>query len=184
MHTDLKTARQPAFDATRVAVLLAAAVMLSGCLSGSRGGAVDKAKLEEGLNRFLGKDIEEVVSRVGYPHQEITAPNGNKVFVYSESRSYTAPTTSVSSQVPVGGSVTSTSGKVHVPQKYDTVTSTYAGQTSTSSCLLFFEVDKDNTVIRWSYQGSLCCRGCTVGASKPFQGKDSNPKATVRLEPE
>ncbi len=44
--------------------------------------------MEENLNAWVGRDVNSLSGTFGYPIDTLTAPNGNKVYVYERRKSY------------------------------------------------------------------------------------------------
>jgi len=95
------------------------------------------------LNRWVGKNINDLISSFGYPRGSFTIPNGNKVYVYSFSRSMRMPTSTTSSYDLYGNSI------------YGTSTTT-GGQVLTAWCRTYFETNKKNIIIKWRWEGNDC----------------------------
>ena len=89
------------------------------------------AKYEELLNTWLGQNINTLIDSWGYPENSFEGPNGNKVYVYSDSESYTSPT-----------------------QTYGTTTT--GGYIYSLSCQTFFEVNSSNVIVKWRKKGNNC----------------------------
>lgn len=98
-----------------------------------------RARMEEHLNTWIGRDANGLSADFGYPVETLTAPNGNKVYVYERRTSYTtAPTYQ-----------TYGTGK-------DKVTIETEGQTVESWCRIFFEVNEQNRIAQWRLEGNAC----------------------------
>ena len=65
-----------------IAVLVIA--LLSGCATSAKYNAI--------LDTWKWHDVDELVNLWGYPQNSFKAPNGNTVYVYVRSGSYTMPT--------------------------------------------------------------------------------------------
>ncbi len=128
----------------RLSILLAA-LIISGCAT--------TAKYEAILNSWTGSNINDLVSSWGYPANSFKAPNGNTVYVYSSSGSYTMPTNTASTYNVYGNTV------------YGNSTTT-GGQTLNFWCNTFFEVSESNIITTWRYEGNNCTSSKTV-ASQP-----------------
>lgn len=101
------------------------------------------AKYEEKLKTWLGHSVDELVNSWGYPANSFEAPNGNKVYVYSSSRSHTSSTHTTSNYNVYGNTIRGNS-------------STTGGKTRTFWCQTFFEVDTNNIIVRLSWKGNNC----------------------------
>lgn len=108
---------------------------LSGCAS--------RAKLEKNLSSWVGAPAQRLVDKWGYPASQITAPNGNTVYVYSNRRTISMP---VSSYTIPGNAYTGTAPRTEI----------YGGGTADLWCDVFFEIGGDGAVIRWEYRGNYC----------------------------
>ena len=109
--------------------------LLSGCAT--------TAKYETVLNSWVGHDVNELISSWGYPVNSFKAPNGNTVYVYSSSGSYTMPTQTNSTYNVYGNTV------------YGNTTTT-GGQTLNFWCRTFFEVSTSNKIVTWRWEGNNC----------------------------
>tara|TARA_B110000211_G_C14059107_1_gene544723 strand:- start:620 stop:1000 length:381 start_codon:yes stop_codon:yes gene_type:complete len=104
-------------------------------------GCATTGKYEETLTSWLGSNINSLVASWGYASQSFEAPNGNKVYVYTNSNSYTTDTTTTKAyDIFTGNPIYKSSG----------------GQTMIYSCQTFFEVNKKNIIIKWRYEGNSC----------------------------
>lgn len=98
-----------------------------------------RARMEENLNAWVGRDVNALSSEFGYPVETLTAPNGNKVYVYERRASYTtAP-------------VYQTYGKGKERMTIET-----GGQTVESWCRIFFEVNEQSRIVQWHLEGNAC----------------------------
>lgn len=123
----------------KVIVLMACAFTLLACATTAKYAAV--------CDTWLGHNINELVNAWGYPQSSFDAPNGNKVYVYSKSGSFTMPTQY------------QTTANVYGSGNYAYGTSTtnvYGGQTFNFSCNTFFEVNSSNIIVIWRAQGNNC----------------------------
>jgi hypothetical protein len=100
-------------------------------------------KYEAILNTWVGHSINTLIDSWGYPTNSFEGPNGNKVYVYNNSASYTLPTQTYSNYNVYGNSV------------YGNATTT-GGQTINYSCQTFFEVNSSNIIINWRWKGNSC----------------------------
>ncbi len=98
---------------------------------------------EKILKSWVGHDVNELVGAWGYPVNSFKAPNGNTVYVYSSSGSYTMPTNTTATYNVYGNSV------------YGNSTTT-GGQTLNFWCQTFFEINDSNTITTWSWKGNNC----------------------------
>lgn len=101
------------------------------------------ANYEKLLSSWVGHDVNSLVSAWGYPANSFRSPNGNTVYAYSSSGSYTMPTNTTSNYNVYGNSVSGSS-------------TTTGGQTLNFWCQTFFEVNEHNIIVNWSWKGNNC----------------------------
>lgn len=99
--------------------------------------------LEDNLQHSVGRNINDVINDEGYPRGSFTMPNGNKVYIYSESGSYTMPITTSSTYNMYGNSIYGSS-------------TTSGGQTINFWCRIYIETNKNNIVTKWRWEGNRC----------------------------
>lgn len=116
-----------------IAVLVIA--LLSGCATSAKYNAI--------LDTWMWHDVNELVNSWGYPQNSFKAPNGNTVYVYGSSGSYTMPTQTNTTYNVVGNTVYGNS--------YTT-----GGQTLNFWCRTFFEVNDQNIIVNWRWEGNNC----------------------------
>ncbi|MCR4304135.1 MAG: hypothetical protein NUV63_07930 [Gallionella sp.] len=92
------------------------------------------------LDADVGKPIQDVVDQLGQADQLSEAPNGNKLFIYSFTKTTSSP--------------------VNCKQSTNGASDCVGGETNTSWCKVFYEVDKSNVVVDYSLKGNGC-RICT-----------------------
>lgn len=119
----------------KVLVALALACSLSGCAT--------TEKYENVLSSWVGSDVNQLVNSWGYPQNSFQAPNGNTVYVYGTSGSYTMPQQTTSTYNAVGNTV------------YGNSTTT-GGQTLSFWCKTYFEVDDSDRIVTWRWEGNNC----------------------------
>jgi hypothetical protein len=115
---------------TRIPVFLLA-LLLAACAT--------RARMEENLDTWVGRDADSLSAEFGYPVDTLTAPNGNKVYVYERRTSYMTPPTYQ----------TYGEGK-------DKLIVETEGQTVESWCKIFFETDERSQIVRWRLEGNAC----------------------------
>ena len=120
-----------------VIVLLSVVV---GCATHHSSDEADEKKYRVMLDTWIGAPVAALVERGGYPDSQFLAPNGNMVYVYSRSMNETTPMTARTYRYDYLPNTTMYSG----------------GETITYWCKTFFEVGKDEKIIRWSLKGNLC----------------------------
>jgi hypothetical protein len=111
---------------------LVTVMLLSGCAT--------TEKYEAKLNRWIGHSINELMASWGYPDGSFDAPNGNKIYVYSNQSSFTTPTMTTIRPNLYGPPTAYTTG----------------GFTRNFWCKTYFEVDNDKRIIKWSWEGNNC----------------------------
>ena len=98
-----------------------------------------RARMEENLNAWIGRDVNMLSSEFGYPVDTLKAPNGNIVYVYERRTTYTtAPTYQTYGQ-----------GK-------DSLTVETEAQTVESWCRIYFEVNEQGRIVQWYLEGNAC----------------------------
>jgi len=88
------------------------------------------------LKLYIGKPVDVLVNNIGHADSLSAAPNGNKLFVFNNSSSYTAP--------------------VNCKTNSNGYQSCTGGVTSESWCKTFFEVNSKNIVVAFTYKGDAC----------------------------
>lgn len=120
-------------------VVISGAVALSGCAT--------QAKYKARLDSWIGAPIDNLVASWGYPATQLTAPNGNTVYVYERSGGFVMPMTTTTNAHVTG----------YGNSAYGTATTTsYGGQYINMSCRTFFEVGPSRTIVSWRYEGNAC----------------------------
>lgn len=120
----------------RITVVIVA-MSLVGCLKAAQ------LRLTNALDGWIGQPIEVAMKTMGYPSGKLEAPNGNTVYVFARNSSVTMPTLTTSNYSLSGGSV------------YGSSVST-GGQTVGLWCRTYIEVDKDNIIKTWQFEGNNC----------------------------
>ena len=119
----------------RLSLVILLMLFLSACAT--------TANYEKVLGTWVGNDVDVLVGSWGYPAKSFKAPNGNTVYAYSSSASYTMPTNTTSDYNLYGDTV------------YGNTTTT-GGQTLNYWCNTYFEVNEQNIITSWSYKGNNC----------------------------
>ena len=101
------------------------------------------AKYEEILDSWVNNNVNDLVRSWGYPKNSFKAPNGNRVYVYEWSSSYTSPTYTNTTHNLVGDTIQSNS-------------LTTGGLTTHYWCRTFFEVGFNDRIITWRWEGNDC----------------------------
>lgn len=100
-------------------------------------------------NRWIGKNISELIRESGYPNSSYDIPNGNKVYVYTKSTTLTTPSIGFGGYF---GHTIGNNGYIGFPlgfgwNDYDEVV---------QSCTLFIETDKKGIILKWGSRGNHC----------------------------
>ncbi|MCX5852959.1 MAG: hypothetical protein NT072_13080 [Deltaproteobacteria bacterium] len=122
-------------------------IFLSLCLICLISACATTEKYEAALNSWVGSDINDLVYSWGYPDSSFDAPNGNKVYMYSQGGSFQMPTT-YRTTANVHGYGNTAYGSA--------TTRAYGGQTLNLWCDTYFEVDSSQRIVRWSWEGNRC----------------------------
>lgn len=91
--------------------------------------------------KWMGRNIDELVAEKGYPDETITAPNGNKVYVFHRSRDVVK------------------TKEVFVPwHAREVKTQRWASHSYKTQqyCSFYIEVDKANTIVNLFKKGNHC----------------------------
>jgi hypothetical protein len=99
---------------------------------------------EERINAWIGHDLEEIVGAWGHPTFESEQPDGQTIYTWRHSESYTAPNNS-SSDVPVYTVGTPAQGG-----------SRSGGNTFYYWCDKSFTVNTDGVLTAGSWRGNAC----------------------------
>lgn len=120
-------------------LLLFMMFVLSGCQS--------SAQFGRNMDSWMGKSIDSLVSQWGYPRSELTSPDGNRIYVYSNSGSYNVPPTTT---------YNTTSNVIGNTVYSNTYSTTDGGYSIQFSCTIYVEFDKEKTIknVRWT--GNNC----------------------------
>lgn len=105
--------------------------------------ASTKSFMEKALNSWIGYEINDVIETWGYPIEEKNIA-GRKLYIWQTSKSIYVPQNASSNVTSYGY------GYAHVN------TNTYGGYTVNAYCNKTLEVDKNNKIIRWEWQGNDC----------------------------
>jgi hypothetical protein len=121
--------------------------ILVACLLLALSGCATNAKFQASLNSWVGQPAQSLVDSWGYPASQMTAPNGNTVYVYQRSGSFVMPSTTT----------TNASATAYGNQAYGTATSTTSGgNVINMACTTYFELDSSQTIVTWHAQGNNC----------------------------
>ena len=129
------------------------AVLVVGCAS--------TANYESILHAWVDRSADELVREWGYPDDQLTAPNGNLVYVYRKREIYSAP--GLYRGLWYGG------------RSYSIYDPTEIAQ---FECTTFLEVDKLNRIVRWEWRGNSCV--AAKASSPSHQGERSTESKDSR----
>lgn len=117
---------------------LAAVAALSGCATGGLMSGI--------MGSWDGAHIDQVIKQWGYPNGERTIA-GHHLYSWQEDVQLTMPMTSTTT-----GTVTRIGSTAYVQAN----TNNWGGGTSNWSCVRILEVNADNIVTSWQYEGNNC----------------------------
>ena len=93
---------------------------------------------------WVGHNISELITHIGYPDSTFVLPTKQKVYVYEYSRVYSMP-----SMMPMGLG--------YYDGYYGGFTMyTYNTEVIHESCKLFMETNKKGTIVKWGSRGNSC----------------------------
>jgi len=95
------------------------------------------------MQTWVGDDANNLIRKWGRPVDIVKLPNGNSIYVYSRSGSYTTPTYATTTVNTYNNSATAN-------------TAVYGGQTLVFSCETSFELGPDNRVVNVTWRGNNC----------------------------
>lgn len=107
------------------------------------------AKYDAMLAGWIGRDGDALVDVWGYPDREVTAPNGNRVFVYDDASLWQTPLT----VTPAYSSVVQANGRLIVRTHGGYVD---GGDLVYTRCSTYFEVDESMRIVRTKFKGNAC----------------------------
>jgi outer membrane protein assembly factor BamE (lipoprotein component of BamABCDE complex) len=113
--------------------------LLSGCQT--------SAQFERNMLGWRGQTIDAMVQQWGYPGGEISSPDGNRVYVYSNSGTYNVPQTTTydTTSNVIGNTVYSS-----------TYATTDGGYSINFSCTIYVEFGSDKIIKKVSWRGNNC----------------------------
>ena len=139
-----------------IAVFLSAGLFLL-LAFGARVANSAQQSLEEVREKWIGQKVETLMDKHGYPDDTITAPNGNRVLVFSKNvlSIYTVPvyTPPQSRDIELYNTRT---GQYSYGQTRSNGGVSFEHQTEKSVCTGYFEVDKDGKIIAVRFKGEAC----------------------------
>lgn len=120
-------------------LLVLAVVILSGCQTA--------AQFERNMITWRGQPIDSLIQQWGYPNGELTSPDGNQVYVYSNNGSYNVPQTTT---------YNTTSNVIGNTVYSNTYATTNGGYSISFSCTIYVEFGKDKVIKNVSWRGNNC----------------------------
>lgn len=123
----------------RVILVMMVTIFLAGCQSA--------AQFEHNMLTWKGQPIDSMIQEWGYPNSELTSPDGNQVYVYSNSGSYNVPQTTT---------YNTTSNMIGNTVYSNTYATTDGGYSINFSCAIYVEFGKDKVIRNISWRGNNC----------------------------
>ena len=102
-------------------------------------------------NSWVGKDINNLVTQIGYPDSTYVLPNKNKVYVYEKSRVYSYPSMPMMGYGGYYGYYGGYGG--YGGYGYGMM---YSSEVVQKSCKLFLETNKKGIIVKWGSRGNHC----------------------------
>jgi len=110
-------------------------------------GCQTAAQFERNMITWRGQPIDSLIQQWGYPNGELTSPDGNQVYVYSNSGSYNVPQTTT---------YNTTSNVIGNTVYSNTYATTDGGYSINFSCTIYVEFGKDKVIKNVSWRGNNC----------------------------
>lgn len=112
-------------------------------------GCATTEKYSKICDSWIGHDINALIRKWGYPKESFALPNGNKVYVFYDSRSV---------YIPQHKTPTRSTYNVYGNTIYGTTTGgqTYGGYTIGLNCQTFFETNPSGKIVHWRWKGNDC----------------------------
>jgi len=104
-------------------------------------GCANHTKFVKKYDSWVGKNINHLIGKIGYPDNTFVLPNKNKVYIYERSRMYSLPS-------PMFG--------YGYSGNYGIIGYSYASDIVQETCKLFIETNKKGTIIKWGSRGNHC----------------------------
>lgn len=123
----------------KIIALISMATAMAGCAT--------TAKFRVMMNSWIGAPAERLINSWGYPASQMTAPDGNVVYIYNRQGSISLPSTTYTNAT-ITGYGNSAYGSAY--------TTTYGGGVIHMSCTTYFEVGQDQRIVAWHAQGNAC----------------------------
>ena len=99
--------------------------------------------MDSAMESWMGSHLDEVILQWGYPDAEVTIADRH-LYYWDRRVSYLFPGTTTGTASVIGDTV-----------YYQSVTNPPA--TVYGQCRKIFEVDQNNRIINWQYDGNDCC---------------------------
>jgi hypothetical protein len=109
-------------------------------------GCATHEKFVKKHNAWVGQNISQFISNIGYPDSTFTLPNKNKVYVYERSRIYSLPSPMLGFGLGYGYGGLGTSYNLFG----------YGNDVIQESCKLFIETNKKGMIRKWGSRGNHC----------------------------
>ena len=122
--------------------------------------------MDEALNTWHGYSLDDVINRFKYPDKERVIANRH-LFIWKNSWQTYAPE-----------QATSTISNYYIDSQV--VTRKTGGHYVKHNCDVTFEVDKDNKIINWAWEGNSC--PAFYYAGKKYVNPDNDPWLRAKLE--
>ena len=106
-------------------------------------GCATHTKFVKKYDSYVGHNISELMTQIGYPDSTFVLPNNNKVYVYERSRIYSIPNMSFGYGY---GSYYGNYGMFGYG----------AEEIVQESCKLFLETNKKGLIVKWGSRGNSC----------------------------
>ena len=121
-------------------VVVAIISLLGACASGGAG-------LMDGImNSWVGASADDIMRQWGYPHEERSIA-GKRLLVWNRNVQLAMPQTATTS---------GTVNRIGQTAYYSGTTTVSGGGTSNWNCTRILEIDKDNKVVNWHWEGNNC----------------------------
>lgn len=111
------------------------------------GGCATTGKFRTMMDSWIGASSQSLVNSWGYPDSQMTAPDGNAVYVYNRQGSIALPSTTYTNATVTGY------GNAAYGSAYS---ATYGGGVLQMRCTSYFEIGQDRRIVSWHAQGNAC----------------------------
>lgn len=128
------------------------------------GGCATEAKYGKVVDRWIGKSSDQLFWEWGYPNKQITAPNGDTVYIYHKSRTLDFSQTYA------------TAPQYYSYGEYNSISTYTDSNIQKLTCTTWFEIGQRNkTVKKVVFRGDLCVAG-GLGSGDPIPPTRSSQK--------